>query len=170
MSTIPTTTTARKAYEHAQDTNECADWQTAAEVLWAILNKPKKRRRGKKLVHPPPTMLTTFSDGRQCRMAIAQREGDPLPAERAVSIARAIYRTHVAPDVPEVVSCEQVNGQAITEGCGLVRYKPSNGTLAALRSWEAGDWIPPAELGINFADPVYEPWRDHSAPRYQQAA
>ena len=85
-------------------------------------------------------MLTTFADGRQCRMAIAQREGDPLPVGRAVSIARAIYRAHVAPDVPEVAACECVNGQPAPEGCGLVRFKPSNGTLAALRSWEAGDW------------------------------
>ncbi len=169
MSTISTMTTARKAYERAQDTADCADWQAAAEALWAFVNRPKKRR-GKKLVHPPPTMLTTFADGRMCRMAIAQRECDPLPVKRATSIARAIYRAHIAPDVPEVVSSEQVNGQAITEGCGLVRYKPSHGTLAALRSWEAGDWIPPAELGLNFADPAYDPWRDRSAPRYRQAA
>ncbi len=168
MSTIPTTTTARKAYERAQDTNECADWQTAAEVLWALANKPKKRRRGRKLVYP--AMLTTFADGRTCRMGIAQREGDPLPAERASSIARAIYRAHVASDVPEVVSCECVNGQPIPEGCGLVRYKPSNGTLATLRLWEAGDWRPAAETGIDFADASYDPWRDQSAPRYRQAA
>ncbi len=120
MSTIPTTTTARKAYERAQDTNECADWQAAAETLWALANKPKKRRCGRKLVYP--AMLTTFASGRMCRMGIAQREGDPLPVERASSIARAIYRAHVARDVPEVVACECVNGQPIPAGCGLVRY------------------------------------------------
>ncbi len=168
MSTIPTTTTARKAYERAQDTNECADWQAAAETLWALANKPKKRRRGKRMVYP--TMLTTFADGRMCRMGIAQREGDPLPVKRAISVARAIYRAHVAPGVPEAVSCEQVNGQPIPAGCGLVRYKPSNGTLAVLRLWEAGDWKPSPDTGINFADPAYDPWRDHSAPRYQKAA
>ncbi len=168
MSKILTITTARKAYERAQNTNDCADWQAAAETLWALANKPKKRRRGRKLVYP--AMLTTFADGRTCRMAIAQREGNPLPVERAASIARAIYRAHVAPDVPEVVACEQVNGQPIPEGCGLVRYKPSNGTLASLRSWEAKDWNPPTLTGINFADPAYDPWRDQSAPRYQKAA
>ncbi len=168
MSKIPTMTTARKAFKRAQDTGDCADWQAAAETLWTVLNKPKKRRRGNKFVYP--AMLTTFTDGRMCRMAIAQREGDPLPVERATSIARAIYRAHVAGDVPEVVACECVNGQPIPEGCGLVQYKPSNGTLAALRAWEAGDLIPRAELGLNFADPAYDPWRDRSAPRYQQAA
>ncbi len=168
MSKIPTMTTARKAYERAQATGDCADWQGAAETLWALANKPKKRRRGRKMVYP--AMLTTFADGRMCRMAIAQRESDPLPVERASSIARAIYRAHVAGDVPEVVACECVNGQPIPEGCGLVRYKPSDATLAGLQSWEAGDWSPAAYAGINFADPAYDPWRDRSAPRYQQAA
>ncbi len=168
MSTIPTTTTARKAFKRAETTGDCADWQHAAETLWALLNKPKKRRHGKRMIYP--VMMTTFADGRMCRMGIAQREGDPLPVERAVSIAQALYRAHVAPDVPEVVSSECVNGQPRTEGCGLVRYKPSNGTLAALHSWERGDWNPPTLTGIDFADSTYDLWRDRSAPRYQKAA
>ena len=122
------------------------------------------------MVDPIPVMLTTFADGRMCRMSIAQYEGDPLPVERAASIARGIYRDHVSPIVPEVVSCERVNGQPVPANCGLLRYKPSDQTLAALQSWERGDWEPPAFTGTDFSDPVYDPWRDLSAPRYQQAA
>ena len=170
MTKIPTLPTARKAFERAQTTGDCADWQAAAETLWALLNKPKRpRRRRTKMVDPMPVMLTMFADGRMCRMTIAQYEGQPEPVERAINIARGIYRDHVSPIVPEVVSCEQVNGQPVPENCGLIRWQPSEYSLDMLTRWEQGDSLPEYWEKC-LPDPVYDPWRNTSAPRYRQAA
>ena len=93
MKTI-TKATARKAYERADKSGECADWEAAARVCWAFINKPKavRRRRGA-CVWPPPSMHVSFADGRRFRASVYQKLGAPLPRPmqsngRAICTAR----------------------------------------------------------------------------------
>ncbi len=164
---------ARTLYQRAQDTG---DWERFNAYLSQLMKPPKpratKRPRKRKEITPAPIMQTVFADGRVCRMSIAQFEGEPLPVEKAVRIAQGIYYDHICADVPETVSCERVNGQPRPDGCGLIRYQPNDQTIGLLRQWEADDghWHDDFTAGWAITDPALDPWRDHSAPRYQNAA
>ena len=166
---MSTLTQARTLYQRAQETG---DWERFNAYLPQLMEPPKprvtKRPRKRKEILPAPIMQTVFADGRVCRMSIAQYEGEPLPVDRAVSIARSIYDNHVCADIPDVVSCERVNGQPRPEGCGLIRYKPGARTLELLRRWERGEGV--YTPGWSIEDPALDSWRDYSTPRYQEAA
>ena len=126
---------ARTLYHRA---HESGDWERFNAYLAQLMEPPKprvaKRPRKRKEVTPPPIMQTIFADGRVCRMTIAQFEDEPLPVEKAIRIAQGVYYDHVCDDVPEAVSCEQVNGQPRPENCGLVSYPPSERSRETLQA------------------------------------
>lgn len=120
---MATLTHARTLYQRAQ---ESGDFGKLGEYLAVLLQpaKPRATKRGgrRKEVLVAPIMQTVFADGRVCRMTVCQLEGDQLPVDKATSIARGIYFDHVDAAVPDVVSCERVNGKPRPANCGLVRH------------------------------------------------
>ena len=181
MQTKPKLTkmTVRKVLNRARSTNTADNWRWAAEAAWALLNKPKAKRAGKRGVWPPPVMETTFSDGRRVRMAVWQQLGKPLPTERAVAIAEGMYGDHVSPNVPEVTSCKDVAGSP-REGRYIgPGFAPSAESLARLALYEQGkigtgygthgDENESWHYGVNYAGPAFDPWREQ-AREYADAA
>lgn len=168
---MATLTQARRLFQRA---HESGNWDKFGACIVELM-KPPKPRKGTSVI-PAPTMLTTFADGRICRMSIAQRNGDPLPVERAKSIARGVYHDHISPIVPAVTSCELVSGEPVPENCGLIRWRPSEATLFRLGQHETGTLpkhyprTPGIYNGVDYADTKFDPWRDEARASVEQIA
>ena len=123
---MPSLAQARNLYQRAIESGDFSKLGPyMVELLQPVTPRVSKGKRRGKEVAPPPIMQTVFADGRICRMTICQLEGQPLPVEYATRIAQGIYADHVCGDVPDVISCERVNGQPRPENCGLVRHPMS---------------------------------------------
>ncbi len=95
---------ARKAYQQAMASDDCADWKSAATTLWAYVNKPKASRKpAKRRPYRPgkgmkqqPVAVTTFADGVTARRAFWTQDGKPLDWQRAIAQAESAYRFDAA--------------------------------------------------------------------------
>ena len=176
METI-TKTTARKAFERAKATGKAADWQAAADALWAYINKPKARRGRWPGVFPAPAMQTTFADQRRVRMTVYQLKGKPLPVERAIAGARSLYRSALGREAPPVLSCEKVTGPRRGEYIAHP-FKPNGRTLAILGQYEHGvrwrdngsDTGGSRLNGNDYASAAFDPWRQQARDLHKEAA
>ncbi len=118
----------RKAVEAARECNDPDEWRRIAEAALELIERPKptpkpKRKRDpidrtgaairetRKGVWPPPLMETAFADGTKHRMPVWQKAGATLPVERAVKIARRVYRDVMFREPPEVRSCRDATGE-----------------------------------------------------------